>query len=128
MTNPRDARTDPLELVKLSPPRGWMRWIAVLAAFGGWYVSLDLVRLHYQQPASNPLFQALCGRENRGRLDLRLPIRAAVGVGRRPAQQGRQRARACRSRCSAWRISRSSDVGSCSSARRHGRAGRGTCC
>jgi protein-disulfide isomerase/uncharacterized membrane protein len=43
------------------PPRSWIRWTAVVLAAGGWWLSLDLVRLGFGQAASNPWLQAECG-------------------------------------------------------------------
>jgi protein-disulfide isomerase/uncharacterized membrane protein len=46
------------------PPRGWIRWIAVVIALVAWWVSLDLAKLSLGKPASNPWLQAECGAES----------------------------------------------------------------
>jgi protein-disulfide isomerase/uncharacterized membrane protein len=43
------------------PPRGWIRWVAVVLALVGWWFSLDLVKLSLGLSASTPWLQAECG-------------------------------------------------------------------
>ncbi len=41
-------------------PRRWLRWVTVLLAALGWWLSFDLYRLSFQVAPSNPLLGALC--------------------------------------------------------------------
>jgi protein-disulfide isomerase/uncharacterized membrane protein len=43
------------------PPRGWIRWTAVVLALAGWWISLDLVKLSLGMPAGISWLQAECG-------------------------------------------------------------------
>lgn len=45
------------------PPRGWIRWTALVLALAGWWLSMDLTRVGYGKQASNPWLQARCGAE-----------------------------------------------------------------
>lgn len=53
-------QTQPSRVVS-GPPRGWIRWTAVVLALAGWWLSLDLVKLGFGRDASTPWLQAECG-------------------------------------------------------------------
>lgn len=66
-------------------PKPIVRWLLVLLALGGWWVSFDLFKLSVGGAASNPLLQSSCGGTTAGGrpsdcLSVLLSERARVGV------------------------------------------------
>ena len=50
-------------------PRQWIRWLAVLLAAAGWYVSLQALRVSAGSTVVSPFVEALCGRGDEGGVD-----------------------------------------------------------
>lgn len=59
MDNPNDSFRQPLTT---SPPRGWIRWTALVLAGAGWWMSLDLALIGYGKDANTPWLQSQCGK------------------------------------------------------------------
>jgi len=45
------------------PPRGWIRWLAVVLAAAGWWFSFDLAKISFGLEAATPWLQERCGPE-----------------------------------------------------------------
>jgi protein-disulfide isomerase/uncharacterized membrane protein len=60
MDSPNRTFTSPVPGERFSQPRPVLRWLAVLLAAAGAYVSFDLIRIGAGAAATNPLLRAVC--------------------------------------------------------------------
>jgi protein-disulfide isomerase/uncharacterized membrane protein len=58
---PTDAQANPAGSIPFRQPKPWLRWLGVILAAAGWYVSLELAQVSASGRNASGLLHAVCG-------------------------------------------------------------------